>query len=75
MVIIHNNEINTLDEVIEVLMRATGCSLQEAAIETWEADTFGKTSVHFSRRSECEIVAIMISSIGVKTEVCREWEE
>ncbi len=56
-------------------MRSTGCGLEEASIETWEAQMYGKTAVHFSSRNECEIVAVMISSIGVKTEVSREWKD
>jgi ATP-dependent Clp protease adaptor protein ClpS len=75
MVEIFNNQHNTFEEVIEVLMRSTGCGVQEASIETWEAHEFGKTPVHFSSLNECEIVASMISSIGVRTTVRREWEE
>jgi ATP-dependent Clp protease adaptor protein ClpS len=75
MVVIHNNDYNSFDEVVDVLMRATGCSGEEAAIETWEAHTYGKAPVHFSGRDECEIVAAMISSIGVRTEVRPEWED
>lgn len=75
MVVIFNNEANSFEEVIEVLMRATGCSAEEAYIETWEAHTYGKASVHFAKQTECEIVAAMIGSIGVKTEVRPEWED
>lgn len=75
MVVIYNNDSNSFDEVIEILMRSTGCGLEEAAIEAWEAHTYGKTPVHFSSRGECEIVAIMISSIGVRTEISREWDD
>jgi ATP-dependent Clp protease adapter protein ClpS len=75
MVVIYDNDNNTVDEVIEILMRATGCGSQEAMIETWEAHNLGKAPVHFAERTECEIVAGMIGSIGVQTEVRREWEE
>lgn len=75
MVVMFNNSHNSFDEVIEVLMRSTGCGLQEASIEAWEAHTFGRTPVHFSSQTECEIIATMISSIGVQTQVRREWEE
>ena len=74
-VTIFNNDQNSFEEVISILMRSTGCGLEEAAIETWEAHTYGKTPVHFSSLRECEIVAAMISSIGVRTEISREWEE
>lgn len=75
MVVIYNNDSTRYDEVIEILMMATGCGLREAAIETWEAHHFGKAPVHFASRDECEIVATMIASIGVKTLVTPEWEE
>ena len=75
MVVIFNNDTNSMDEVVEVLMRATGCDLDEAYIEMWEAHTYGKAPVHFASRSECEEAASIISSIGLKTEVAPEWED
>jgi ATP-dependent Clp protease adaptor protein ClpS len=75
MVVIYNNDTNSVDQVIRILMRATGCSLDEASIETWEAHTYGKAPVHFASREECDRVAAIVSSIGVRTEVSREWED
>lgn len=75
MVIVFNDEIHTQDEVIEILMRSTGCGVSEAITEIWEAEEYGKTPVHFAGRTECEIVAGMISSIGVRTVVRPEWNE
>jgi ATP-dependent Clp protease adaptor protein ClpS len=75
MTVIFNNDTNDMDEVVEVLMRATGCDAEEAAIETWEAHTYGKAPVHFASRGECENVARVISQIGVQTEVTLEWPE
>ena len=75
MVGIYNNDYNSMDEVVAILMRATGCDLQEAIIETWEADTFGKASVHFAAKPECEQIAQTIATIGVRTEVCLEWKD
>jgi ATP-dependent Clp protease adapter protein ClpS len=74
-VVIYNNDNTPYNEVIRILMSSTGCGLEEAAMEVWEAETYGKCPVHFSSRNECEIVAVMISSIGVKTEVSREWKD
>jgi ATP-dependent Clp protease adaptor protein ClpS len=73
MVIIFNNPTNTMEEVVEILMAATGCDAEEAYIEMWEAHTYGKASVHFDSRTECERVAEVIASIGVRTEVTPEW--
>jgi ATP-dependent Clp protease adaptor protein ClpS len=75
MVVIFNNETNTFDEVIGAIVRATGCDAEEAAIEAWEAHHYGKAPVHFASRPECEDIASVISTVGVKTEVTPEWED
>lgn len=73
-VVLHNNDVTPFDEVITILMRATGCGAEEAYIETWEAHTYGRSDVHFAARDECQVVAAMIGTIGVRTEVRPEWE-
>lgn len=73
--IIFNNETNSFDEVIDAIMIATSCGLDEARIETWEAHTYGQAAVHFDSEAECMRVASMISTIGVRTEVRREWDD
>jgi len=75
MVVIYNNDHTSMDDVIEVLMRATGCDMQEAYIEMWEAHTFGKAPVHFAAKCECDDAATTISAVGVKTEVAPEWAD
>jgi len=75
MVVIFNNDHNSMDEVIEILMIATGCDIQEAYIEMWEAHHYGKSSVHFASREECDAAAEIIGTVGVKTEVTLEWPE
>jgi len=75
MVVIYNNETNSMEEVVEVLMCATGCTEDEAEIEMWEAHTFGKAPVHFAAKTECDEAARVISSIGIKTEVALEWND
>ncbi len=71
-VVIYNNDVNSMDEVIAVLIHATECDLQEATIEVWEAHTFGSAKVHFSTKYECDHVARIIAYIGVRTEVRKE---
>lgn len=63
------------EDVLEALMRATGCDTQEAEIEVWEAERYGRAPVHFAERTECESAAWIIARIGVKTEVSLEWED
>ena len=75
MVVIYDNDSNSMGEVIEILMIATGCTEQEAGIEMWEAHTFGKAPVHFAGKSECDEAAGIIGSIGIRTEVALEWND
>jgi ATP-dependent Clp protease adapter protein ClpS len=75
MVTIFDNEETSMDEVVEILIQATRCTVEEAAIEMWEAHTFGKAPVHFhSAREECDRVASIIQTAGVKTAITPEWE-
>lgn len=75
MVVIHNNDHTTMEDVVMVLMAATGCDLQEAYMETWEAHHYGKAPVHFADEVECHEVARIIATVGVATTVCKEWED
>lgn len=75
MVVIFNNDTTAFDDVVLTLVIATGCEVEEARIEAWEAHTYGQAPVHFALEEECQRVAQVISAIGVRTEVRREWED
>jgi ATP-dependent Clp protease adapter protein ClpS len=75
MALIFNNDTNTMEEVIEILMAATHCDEEEAYLETWEADRYGKAPVHFASFEECQAVCRTLSTIGLKTEVAPEWRD
>jgi hypothetical protein len=75
MAVIFNNDVTPFEDVVQAIMRATGCVVDEAYMEAWEAHTFGKAAVHFSSQEACAAVATIISHIGVKTEVRPEWDE
>lgn len=72
---IFNNNHTTMDTVVSILMRATGCSAEEAYIEMWEAHTFGKADVHFDTLEICERAARIIRTAGVEAEVRLEWDD
>lgn len=72
IVTVYNNDYNTYEEVIMILMIATGCAQSEAEIETWEIDHLGKSVVHHGASDECERVAEIVSKIGIKVEVSQE---
>jgi ATP-dependent Clp protease adapter protein ClpS len=69
IVIVFNNDYNTYDQVIRILQKATGCSLEEAEMETWEIDNTGRSVVHHGDRAECERAASIIATIGIKVAV------
>lgn len=72
IVVVYDNDTNTYDEVIEILMVATKCSLQEAEIEAWEIDNLGKSVVHHGIEDECRTASEIIAKIGIQVEVSRE---
>jgi ATP-dependent Clp protease adaptor protein ClpS len=72
VVVVFNNDHNTYDEVIDILIRATGCTVEEAEIETWEIDHLGKSVVHHGEKEECSEVADVIRQIGIRVEVDQE---
>ncbi len=72
VVTVYNNEYNTWDEVVDILIRATGCTHEEADMETWEIDNLGKSVVHHGERDVCETAAEVIRQIGIQVEVTSE---
>lgn len=72
VVCVHNNETNSFDEVINILMRATKCTREEAEMETWEIHNLGKAVVHHGSEEDCQEAGAIISSIGVQVEVYKE---
>ena len=72
LVIVYDNDKNTWDQVVTILQKATGCTLEEAEIETWEVDNLGKSVVHHGSQDECERAAGIIRSIGIRVEVVED---
>lgn len=72
IVTVYDNDRNTFDEVIHILMVATRCGMEEARFETWEVHNFGRSIVHHSDQRECEQVAAVIAQIGIAVKVSQE---
>lgn len=72
IVTVYDNDHNTTDEVLHILMLATQCDAEEAAIETWEVHNLGKSVVHHGQQNECEEAAGVIAQIGIRVEVTEE---
>lgn len=69
IVIVFDNSVNTYDQVIDILQKATGCGLPEAEMETWEIDKLGRSVVHYGDWAECERAAAIIATIGIQVKV------
>jgi ATP-dependent Clp protease adapter protein ClpS len=69
LVRVYNNEYNTYEEVIFILILATKCDFDEAEMETWEIDHLGSSVVHVASQEDCQKAASIISQIGIRVEV------
>ncbi len=72
IVTVFDNDTNTVEEVVEILIKATSCTLAEAEMETWEVHHLGKSVVHYGQETECKRTATVISEIGIRVEVSQE---
>lgn len=72
LVTVFDNDKNTYEEVITILVLATGCTEEEAYIEAWEIDHYGKSVVHVSDENDCRRAAELIRVIGIRVEVAQE---
>lgn len=69
IVIVFDNDHNSWEEVITILQKATGCTLEEAHMETWEVHHLGKSVVHHGDEAECDRAAGIIRTIGIRVAV------
>ena len=72
VVTVFDNDFNTWDEVVGILMKATACTIEEAHMETWEVHHLGKSVVHMGGLVECKRAAAIISTIGIRVTVTKE---
>lgn len=72
LVTVFDNDRNTFEQVIGILMLATACSVDEAQMEAWEVHHLGQSVVHHSGKEECERVAETIRTIGIRVTVTEE---
>lgn len=68
-VILYNDEIHTFDEVIEQLIKATGCSSPEAEKMTMRVHNEGKANVYEGSFQECFEVNGILKEIQLITEI------
>ena len=68
IVTVFDNDYNSYEQVMQILMIATGCNSEEAYIEAWEIDHYGKCVVHKAGENECKRAAEVIGTIGIQVE-------
>ena len=68
-VILYNDEVHTFDEVINQLIKATGCSSSEAEKLAWTVHTEGKATVFEGPFEECFEVQSILREIQLVTEI------
>lgn len=72
IVTVYDNDYNTYEQVMAILMIATGCTAEEAYMEAWEVDHQGRSVVHYASEKECREAADVIGKIGIRVEVSEE---
>lgn len=68
-VILYNDEIHTFDEVISQLIKATGCSSEQARGYAFEAHLKGKAGVYEGSFEDCFRVQGVLREIQLVTEI------
>ena len=68
-VILYDDDIHTFEEVIVQLMKATGCSAQQAEQHAWTVHTSGKDCVYQGEFFECFRVQGVLRQIQLVTEI------
>lgn len=68
-VILYNDEVHTFEEVIVQLVKATGCSPDQAKAYTREVHTTGKAAVYEGDFEECFQVQGVLREIQLVTEI------
>ena len=68
-VIVYNDEIHTFEEVIVQLIKATGCSAEQAEQHAWTIHTEGKDCVFEGDFEDCFRVQGVLREIQLVTEI------
>lgn len=68
-VILFNDEVHTFDEVIEQIIKATGCDYARAEALTWQVHNNGKAAVFEGEMSRCVQVSHVLEEIALMTQI------
>ncbi len=67
--ILFNDEVHTFDEVINQIIKATGCDYPTAEKMTWEVHDTGKSCVFTGELVKCLQVTSILEEIELMTQV------
>ena len=68
-VILFNDEVHTFDEVINQIIKATGCDTSKAEALTWEVHHSGKAMVYEGEVTRCVQVSSVLEEIELMTQI------
>jgi ATP-dependent Clp protease adapter protein ClpS len=71
IVILYNDEWHTFDEVVDILQKATGCTVDQGFAIAWRVHHEGRAICFSGTLEECERVAKIIASIRLQVETDR----
>lgn len=71
MVILYNCDCHTFEDVIGILQKAIGCTVEQGFALALEVHTRGRAVVFSGEREECDRVASIIASIRLQVETDR----
>ena len=66
--VLYNCDCHTYAQVIQQLILAIGCSRDHAYELAWAVDHYGRTTVYFGEKAECERVVHILCDIGLRAE-------
>lgn len=68
-VILFNDEVHTFEEVINQIIKATGCDQAKAEALTWEVHNTGKAMVFEGEITKCVQVSNVLEEIELMTQI------
>ncbi len=68
-VILFNDEVHTFEEVINQIIKATGCDQAKAEALTWEVHNTGKAMVYEGEITKCVQVSNVLEEIELMTQI------
>jgi ATP-dependent Clp protease adaptor protein ClpS len=71
IVILYNDDWHSVDEVIDIVQQATGCSLDDAVTITYRVHNEGRAICFSGSKEECDKVAAIIATIRLQVETDR----